>query len=91
MDGQETIVWRFADYSDAGMITFNIAVFQKGGHGQWTVQVQSTPQRPWQSAELAHLVGEAGFTEVALYGSLAGEPYGAGVSGDLVLAAKKRD
>lgn len=90
MDGQETLVWRFADYSDGDMITFNIAVFQKGGNGQWSVQVQSTPQRPWQSHELAGLVEEAGLAEIALYGNLAGEAYTPSASGDLVLTAKKR-
>jgi SAM-dependent methyltransferase len=88
MDGQETLVWRFADYSD-DLVTFNIAVFQKGDNGQWPVQVQSTQQRPWQSHELVGFLGEAGFGDIALFGNLAGEPYTASASGDLVIVAHK--
>jgi len=89
MDGQETLVWRFADYGDDGLIMFNIAVFQKAADGRWSLQVQSTPQRPWQSSELAGFVREAGFADVHFYGNLAGEPYTAGASGDLVLTARR--
>ena len=89
MDGQETLVWRFADYSDDDMINFNIAVFQKGSEDRWTVQVQSTPQRPWQSHELVRFVKDAGFTDVQSFGNLAGEAYTASASGDLVLTARK--
>lgn len=89
MEGQETLVWRFADYEADEMISFNIAVFQKGAEGRWTVQVQSTPQRPWQARDLERFVREAGFAEVALHGNLAGEPFTASASGDLVLVARK--
>ena len=88
MDGQETLVWRFADYAE-DMVTFNIAVFQKGSDEQWAVQVQSTPQRPWQSGDLISFLGEAGFADIVLYGNLAGEPYTASAAGDLVIVAHK--
>ncbi len=89
MDDRETLVWRFADYGADGMISFNIAVFQKSVEGRWTVQVQSTLQRPWQARELEQHVQKAGFRDVALYGNLAGEPFVASASGDLVLAAHR--
>ncbi len=88
MDGHETLVWRFADYGDR-LISFNIAVFQQKPDGGWGVQVQSTPQRPWQSGELVGFVAEAGFGDISLYGNLSGEPYEARRSGDLVVAASK--
>lgn len=88
MEGQETLVWRFADYVE-DLVTFNIAVFQKGSDGQWAVQVQSTPQRPWQSRDLVSFLGEAGFGDIELYGNLAGEAYTASASGDLVIVARK--
>lgn len=89
MDGKETLVWRFADYEADEMISFNIAVFQKGADSRWTVQVQSTAQRPWQARDLERFVRDAGFAEVTLYGNLAGEPFTASASGDLVLMARK--
>lgn len=88
MNGRETLVWRFADYGD-NLITFNIAVFQKDDAGRWTVQVQSTPQRPWQSSELVGFVEGAGFADIALYGNLAGEAYDCRISGDLVITASR--
>jgi streptomycin 6-kinase len=54
------------------------------------VQVQSTPQRPWQSSDLARMAGDAGFDDIALFGNLAGEPYMASASADLVLTAIKQ-
>jgi glycine/sarcosine N-methyltransferase len=90
MDGQETLVWRFADYNDS-MVTFHFSVFQKEADGRWTVQVHSTPQRPWQSADLVQLLGDAGFQDVKLFGNLAGDAYGPQTSGDLVIVAKRRD
>jgi glycine/sarcosine N-methyltransferase len=88
LDGKETLVWRFADYSDA-LITFNIAVFQKDERGQWTVHVQGTPQRPWQSHDLVRALSRCGFASMSMYGNLAGEPYSAQSSGDLVLSARR--
>lgn len=87
MDGRETLVWRFADYGE--LISFNIAVFQKNADGRWSVQVQSTPQRPWQSAQLTRGLSAAGFGDITLYGNLAGDDYQAKTSGDLVLAARR--
>lgn len=88
MEGKETLVWRFADYAQ-DRILFNIAVFQRDSDGPWTVQVQSTPQRPWQSRDLMRLVMEAGFGEITPYGNLAGAPYDEKTSGDLVVIARK--
>jgi glycine/sarcosine N-methyltransferase len=88
MDGQETLIWRFADYSN-DLITFNISVFQKGSDGRWTVQVQSTPQRPWQSHELVRFVAEAGFTDIRSYGNLGAETYDTKTSGDLVIVGRR--
>jgi glycine/sarcosine N-methyltransferase len=88
LDSRETLVWRFADYGEP-LITFNIAVFQKNEGGQWSVQVQGTPQRPWQSHELLQSLNRSGCTGITLYGNLAGDPYTARTSGDLVLAAHR--
>jgi len=105
LDGRETLVWRFADYSELRManselrmasgegtsqslrITFNIALFTKGDQGAWSVQVQSTPQRPYQKSEIENLLSRAGFRNMEYYGNLQGEPFEVAHSGDLVIVA----
>jgi len=112
LDGRETLVWRFADYSELRManselrmanselrmasgegtsqslrITFNIALFTKGDQGAWSVQVQSTQQRPYQKSEIENLLSRAGFRNIEFYGNLQGEPFEVAHSGDLVIVA----
>ncbi|MBI5035101.1 MAG: class I SAM-dependent methyltransferase [Chloroflexi bacterium] len=89
LQNRETLVWRFADYDQTSMrITFNIALFSKDDKGAWSVQVQSTQQRPYQKNEIENLLERAGFHDVSFYGSLQGEPFNAEQSGDLVVVAK---
>ncbi len=86
LDGREVLIWRFADY-DAARIAFNIALFTRGDDGAWSVNVQSTPQRPYQRAEIETLLRGAGFREIEFYGNLQGAPFDAAQSGDLVVVA----
>lgn len=86
LDGRETLVWRFADYGES-LITFNVALFAKSDKGAWSVQVQSTPQRPYQQQELENLLRAAGFRKLEFYGSLQGEAFDPAQSGDLVIVA----
>lgn len=100
LDGRETLVWRFADYYEGRgasdekreenldpRVTFNIALFTKKDDGAWSVQVQSTLQRPYQKFEIETLLRRAGFRELAFYGNLQGELFDAGQSPDLVTVA----
>lgn len=88
LDNRETLVWRFADYDDAaGLITFNLALFTKNENGAWSVDVQSTPQRPYRHAEIEMLLRRAGFREIAFYGNLQGAPFDAEQSADVVAVA----
>lgn len=89
VEGRETLVWRFADYGSKS-ITFNTALFTRSQDAQWSVTVQSTEQRPYQSSELTALLAGAGFDEVALFGNLKGDAYEAFDSGDLVIVATAR-
>ena len=84
--GRETLIWRFADYGDK-LITFNIALFTKSAEGAWSVDVQSTPQRPYQRSEIEDLLTRAGFRGLEFYGSLKGEAFDVAGSGDLVIVA----
>ena len=69
-------------------ITFNIALFTKNETGAWSVQVQSTPQRPYQKSELVNLLMKAEFRNLEFYGDLQGNPFDVEKSGDLVIVAK---
>lgn len=91
LDGQEVLVWRFADYdAPAGRIAFHIALFRKGPGG-WGVEVHTTPQRPLFQADLAAALVAAGFTALRWYGCMAwpAPEFDSTTSGDLVLVAHK--
>lgn len=88
LQNRETLVWRFADYDEsAGLITFNIALFVKNEDGVWSVEVQSTLQRPYRQSEIERLLRRAGFREITFYGNLHGAPFEVEHSTDLVAVA----
>jgi len=91
LDGQEVLVWRFADYdAPAGRIAFHIALFRKDAPN-WKVEVHTTPHRPLFRADLLAALTEAGFIEPCTHGRMARpeEPFDMSHSGDLVVVAKK--
>ena len=91
LDGQEVLVWRFADYdAPAGRIAFHIALFRKDAPN-WKVEVHTTPHRPLFRADLLAALTEAGFIEPCTYGRMArpDETFDVSRSGDLVVVAKK--
>ena len=91
LDGQEVLVWRFADYDvPAGRIAFHIALFRKDVPN-WQVEVHTTPHRPLFQADLLAALAEAGFSEPRAYGRMArpDEAFDVNRSGDLVVVAKK--
>jgi len=90
LDGQEVLVWRFADYDlPAGRIAFHIALFRKDAPN-WKVEVHTTPQRPLFQADLVAALAEAGYVDVRAYGRMAAprEPFDVTRSADLVMVAK---
>ena len=92
LDGQDVLVWRFADYDlAAGRIAFNIALFRKNASG-WEVQVHTTPQRPLFRADMHAALAETGFAEIRDFGRMAVpfEPFDPDKSGDLVVTARKQ-
>ncbi len=93
LDGQEVLVWRFADYdAPAGQIAFHIALFRKAAGG-WQVQVHTTPQRPLFQADLLAALAEAGFGEVRSYAGMTASPapFDPTSSGDLVVVARRME
>lgn len=101
LQNRETLVWRFADYNELPIVdsksetitshesrlTFNIAMFAKDEQSAWSVQVQSTMQRPYQKIEIEKMLRLTGFHDISFYGSLQGEPFDPVQSGDLVITA----
>jgi glycine/sarcosine N-methyltransferase len=90
-EGQEVLVWRFADYDVAAeRILFHVALFRRSPDG-WSVQVQTTPQRPTWQRDMLTALTTAGFNRVRSYGSMTwpASPFDADGSGDLVMVATK--
>jgi hypothetical protein len=90
--GRQVLIWRFADYMDTPdpRIDFHIAVFSQDEKGSWSVEVNSTPQRPLFQNDLARLLPAAGLTDIVYYGDLTGSPFVADESPDLVVVARRR-
>ncbi|MEW5818357.1 MAG: class I SAM-dependent methyltransferase [Spirochaetota bacterium] len=92
----DTLVWRLADYGPE-FITFHTALFERrpkeGDQGgpSWTVQVNSTPQRPLRQQDLDEALRRADFEDVQHFGGLDGSPFDREKSGDLVMVARKRE
>ena len=88
-DGMEWIFHRFYDFLPNGLIRFNIATLKHEIDADWKAGVTSTLLRPQLHDELQNLLSQAGFKEIQAYGSMQGEPFAAGSSGNLILTAKK--
>ena len=92
----DTLVWRLADYGPE-FITFHTALFErklKEGDqrvSSWTVQVNSTPQRPLRQQDLDEALRRAGFEDPRHFGGLDGSPFDREKSGDLVMVARTRE
>ena len=88
LDSHEVLIWRLADYGEAD-IAFHTALFTRDDAGKWTVQVNSTPQKPLFHADLTARLTRVGLQDIRAYGNLRGEPFDIKTSGDLVLVGTK--
>lgn len=91
LDGQEVLVWRFADYDiPANRIAFHIALFRRSAAG-WQVDVHTTPHRPVFQTDLLAALVAAGFEEATCYGQMTWPqpPFDPTHSSDLVIVAHK--
>jgi SAM-dependent methyltransferase len=88
----DAIVWRFADYRPE-FITFHTALFERKTEGtnqesvSWSVQVNSTLQRPLLQKDLDGALADEGFENLQHFGGLDGSPFEKEKSGDLVIVA----
>ena len=89
----DSIVWRFADYGKE-FITFHTALFERKMEDarqetiSWSVQVNSTLQRPLLQKDLEEALARAGFGTLQHFGGLDGSPFESYKSGDLVIVAR---
>jgi glycine/sarcosine N-methyltransferase len=84
---QEWVFLRFYDFQPDGLVNFNIVTLTRGSEENWAQRVSSTLLYPLREDETRRALGQAGFSLLALYGSLAGAPFTAQTSGNLVVAA----
>ncbi|MBN2147887.1 MAG: class I SAM-dependent methyltransferase [Anaerolineales bacterium] len=85
---EEWIFLRFYDFDSDGLLTFHMLVLHREGAGAWSQQVASTRLRPLEQSELLAALDQAGFREIACYGSLAGGAFEAATSSNLVVIAR---
>lgn len=90
---EKTLVWRFADYGPR-FITFHIVLFEKQMEEKdqakvsWSVEVNSTLQRPLLKNELQISMQKVGFKEIKFFGGLDGSPFIRNKSPDLVIVTR---
>ncbi len=91
----DTLVWRFADYGPE-FITFHTALFERNsaegsrGVASWSVQVNSTLQRPLLQQDLDEALTLAGMDDIWHFGGLDGSAFNREESPDLVIVAGAR-
>ncbi len=72
-------------------ITFHTALFEKKvidpAKVTWSVEVNSTLQRPFLKKDLQISLQKVGWREIKFFGGLDGTPYMGNKSGDLVIVA----
>lgn len=89
----DKLVWRFADYGPE-YITFHTALFERPPvegaprHIAWSVQVNSTLQRPLLQRYLDEALFQAGLGNIQHFGGMDGSTFNQKESGDLVIVAE---
>lgn len=86
---EQWVFERFYDFEPDGLIRFNIVTLKRTGNTAWRSEVSSTHLYPQTEAELKAALQLAGFTRVQSFGSMQGEPFDPGSSGNLILSAVK--
>jgi glycine/sarcosine N-methyltransferase len=83
-------VWifvRFYDFTEDGLITFNILILSSQGGENFDQQVIRTRLWPVKKEKLVQLLKLAEFTDIHTYGDLQGSPFSIESSGNLVITA----
>lgn len=87
---REELFIRFYDFLADGNLRFNFITLTRYPEGSWQQSWHSSLLKPYLQPELESVMQTTGFADIIYYGSLAGEPYDASSSGNLVIVAWKR-
>ena len=85
----EWIFVRFYDFHGE-TLTFHMLRLRRTAEG-WSQEAESTELRPILSKDLGAKLGQAGFSNLVLWGGFDGSDYDPAQSGDLIAIANKLD
>jgi len=88
-EGEELFI-RFYDFLSDGNLRFNFIILTRSLERSWHQSWHSSLLKPYCQSELESAMQTVGFTDITYYGNLAGEPYDASSSGNLVIVAWKK-
>lgn len=86
---EEWVFLRFYDFRPDGILDFNIVTLYRNRQENWTQTIRTAQLYPLRKDELFQALAGVGFREIEFYGSMAGEPFDAANSGNLVAVARK--
>jgi SAM-dependent methyltransferase len=87
--GNEWVFVRFYDFDLDGHIQFNILTLYREGSGGWQQTIRTTTLYPLLQAEQEHVLQQAGFEDIQLFGSMDGTAFDSTRSENLVVTAIK--
>ena len=86
---KEWVFLRFYDFDHDGLLTFNIMRLAREDQGNWQQRISSTRLYPLKRDVLTGLLEDSNFSDIACFGSMAGENFIPGSSDNLVVVARK--
>ncbi len=86
---QEWLFIRFYDFLENGLVRFNFLTLSRQANQPWKQDWQSSLLRPLLADELSKSLRQAGFSDIQLFGNLAGDPFDPQVSPNLVVWARR--
>ncbi|MBE0697767.1 MAG: class I SAM-dependent methyltransferase [Anaerolineaceae bacterium] len=90
-DEREWLFLRFYDFKPEGLINFNVVTLARKAGGAWSQRVSSSLLYPLREGEILQGLNTAGFQMAERFGNLAGAPFSAQSSGNLVVAAYRSE
>ncbi len=82
------IFLRFYDFEPDGLLSFNMVTLKRAGQDTWTQSIATSRLRPLLKGELVSCLVQAGFSDIQVFGSMAGALFDAATSPNLVLIAR---
>jgi SAM-dependent methyltransferase len=86
---REWLFLRSYDFEPGELLTFHVISLYREGKTAWQQSVRSTRMRALTFEKLDSVLADSGFEQVTYYGSIKGEPFDPGSSGNLIAVARK--